>query len=170
MKFRTVKLKKYSDVQKELIASGAITPGMLLERTSTANTVKAHSVSGGNAAPKMFALEDELQGKDIDDAYANADKVQVWVPYPGDEVAAILADGENVSIGDLLESNGAGYLQKHVADVESFESNEAGSLTVYPAQIVGVALEAIDMSDSSGGESEDSGGVGYNRRIKIEIV
>jgi len=163
---RTIKVKKYSDVIEEYDAVAAITPGMLLELTS-AGKVQAHSTAGGNA-PRMIALEDELQGQGVNDAYAADDKVQCWIPYPGDQVYAILADGENVAIGDLLESNGAGMLQKHVADVESFESNEAGSITVYPEQIVGVALEAINISDSSGAES--SGDLGYDKRIIIRIV
>jgi hypothetical protein len=73
-----------------------------------------------------------------------------------------------VAIGALLESNGAGLLQAHTPDVESFESAEAGSITVLSNQIVGVALEAIDISDSSGGES--SGPLGYDKRIAIRIV
>lgn len=163
----SIRVKNYLNVQEEKVALAAITPGMLLELT-TADKVKAHATAGGNVAPRMFALEDELQGNGIDDAYAADDQVQVWIPQAGDQVYAILADGENVSIGDLVESNGAGYLQKHVADVESFESNEAGELTVYPEQIVGEAVEALDLSDSSGGES--SGALGYNKRLIIRIV
>ena len=163
----TIKLKKYLDIINEIEAAAAITPGMVLELTS-AGKVKAHSSAGGNA-PAYIALEDELQGNSIEDAYANGDKVQVWFGVPGEEALLILADGQNVAIGDLLESNGAGYLQKHVADVESFESNEAGSITVYPKQIICQALEAKNLSDSSGAESSD-GVLGYNKRIKVRIV
>lgn len=164
----TIKLKKYMDVIIEKEAAAAITPGMLLELTS-ADKVQAHSSAGQNVVPPMFALEDELQGNGIDDAYASGDPVQVWVAQRGEEVYAILADGENVSIGDPLESNGAGYLQKHVADAESWDSAApAGAITVYPSQIVGVALEALDLSGSSGEES--GGALGYNKRIKIMVV
>lgn len=168
MAYRTIKAKKYSDVIEELDASTTIIPGELLEIDSS-NEVKPHATAGGNVLPPMFALEDELQGNDVDDTFADGDKVQVWIPYRGDQVNAILADGEDVSIGDALESNGAGKLVKHVADVESFESAEPGSITVYPNQIVGVALEAKDLSDSSGGE-ESSGVIGYNTRILIRVV
>lgn len=163
---RTIKLKNYSDLNEELVAAAAITPGMLIELTS-ADTVQAHSNSGQNALI-MFACEDEGQGKSVDDNYAAADKVKVWIPGRGDQVNAILVDGQNIAIGDFLESNGDGKLKKHVADVESFESAEAGSITVYPNQIVGVALEAVDISDSSGGES--SGDLGYDKRIKVRII
>lgn len=162
---RTVKVKKYSDIIEELVAASAITPGMLLELDS-AGKVKPHSASGQNAIP-MFALENELEGEGIGDAYAADDPVQVWIATRGEKVNALLADGENVAIGDYLESNGDGYLKKHVADVESFESAEAGSITVYPQQIVAIAREAVNLSDSSGAESSAA----YDAsRIKVTIV
>ena len=119
----------------------------------------------------MFALEDELQGKGIDDPYADGDRVQCWVAVRGEEVYAILADGENVAIGDFLESNGSGELVVHVPD--SADSDDA--ITVYSNQIVGISLETIDLSGSSGAESSGWGydssvsPLGFNRRIKIRI-
>ena len=155
---KTIKLKKYSDVIEELVAAGAITPGMLLEYTS-AGKVQAHQNAGQNALP-MVALEDELQGNGIDDAYAADDPVQVWIPYRGDHAYLILKDDtEAVSEGDLLESAGGGYVQKHTAD-------SAGAVE-YPKAIVGQALEDLDLSGSSGEES--SGPLGYNKRIKVRI-
>jgi hypothetical protein len=164
----TIKLKKYLDIINEYEANATITPGMLIELMSTGK-VRAHSTSGGNAV-RMFALEDELQGNGIDDNYSAADRVQCWNAVPGEEVYAILADGETIAIGDFLESNGAGLLQKHTSDVESFESAEAGSITVYPEQIVAQALEAIDMSGSSGTESSGDLTADHNKRIKVRIV
>ena len=58
----TVKVKKYSDVIEELVAGGTITPGMLLDISAT-NTVTAAT---GTGTLPVFALEDELQGKGID--------------------------------------------------------------------------------------------------------
>jgi hypothetical protein len=174
----TIKLKKYSDVIEEYTANAVITPGMLVEVMNT-NKLRKHATAGGNAVP-MFALEDELQGKGIDDTYIAGDKVQVWIPYRGDQVNAILADGEDVVCGDFLESNGAGFLQKHVADTvdESWESADAQAantidLSVLPLQIVGVALETKSLSGSSGEGSEGEssvGTLGYNKRIIVRIV
>lgn len=171
MSYNTVKIKKYVDIVEEIEASAAITPGMLLEVDSNGK-VKPHSNAGQNALT-MFALENELEGKDLADDYANGDKVQVWIPQRGETVYAILKDGENVSIGDYVESSGDGYLQKHTADKESFESAEAGVITVYPEQIVGQVLEAKDLSQSSGLEGESSGFEmvdTYNQRILIRIA
>lgn len=165
MAYNTIKVKKYSDVVEEYTAGGAITPGMLIELNSSGEVI-AHNSAGENAL-LMFALENELEGEGVDDAYADDDKVQCWIPYRGDIVYAWLKDGENVSIGDFLESAGDGMLQKHVADVESFESAETGSITVYPNQLVGVALEAVNLSESSGAESS---GLQGDQRILVRII
>ena len=166
MGYNTIKIKKYSDVIEEYVAVAAVTPGMLIELTS-AGKVQAHSSAGGDALP-MFALENELEGEGVNDEFAADDRIQCWIPYRGDIVYAILADGENASIGSFLESNGAGLLRVLQPDTESYESNVAGSITVYPNKIVGVALEAVDISDSSGGES--SGDLGYDKRILVRII
>lgn len=155
---KTIKLKKYSDVIEEYDASATIIPGELLEM-DTNGDVKPHATAGGNIGPVMFALEDELQGDEIDDTYASGDPVQVWIPGRGDEVYAILADGQNASIGDFLESAGTGALAVHSADI-----SDAPNLT---NQIVGIALEAVDRSGSTEDSSSPLGG---DYRIKIKIV
>lgn len=137
-----------AEVIEEITATAvAIKPGYLLELAS-ATTVQAHSTAGGNVLP-MFAIEDAQQGRSIATDYAASTKIQCWIPRRGDIVYAYLADGENVSAGDFLESAGDGTLKKHVADVESFESADPGSITVLGAQIVGQAIEAVDLSTSA---------------------
>lgn len=137
---KTIKVKKYADIIEEIIATAvAITPGYLLEETS-AGLVQAHSTAGGNVLP-MFAIEDELQGKGVDDAYAVSVPIQCWIPGRGDMVYAYLKDGETVVIGDFVESAGDGTLQKHVADVSNVVN--------ITNQIVGQVVEALDLSDSA---------------------
>jgi len=152
----TIKIKKYSDVIEEYKAAGTITPGMLLQLTS-ADKVQAHANAGQNQLP-MFALEDELQGRGIDTDYTADNQVQVWVPYRGDMVYALLNDGETVVIGDYLESAGNGKLRKHVPIVDSASDVE----TIYPNAIVGQAVEAVDMSDSSAADPTG--------RIRVRII
>ncbi len=160
MSYNTIKLKKYVDIIEEFKAHETITPGMLLSLNSD-NEVQKHASAGMDVNGKMFALEDELQGHGLDDNYAAGDVVQVWCTVPGENVYAILADGENVAIGDALESNGAGYLRKHTAD--------SAGIVEYPNAIVAIALEAKDLSGSSGEETSE-GTLGYNKRIKVKIV
>jgi hypothetical protein len=150
--FKTITVKDFTECRKELKATAvAITPGMLVERTS-GNLVQAHSNAGKNATP-MFAVEDDLQGKEIGDNYAVSAQVQVNWFRTGDEVYAILNDGENVSIGDELESAGNGKLQAHGTDSAGEEHVEA---------LVCRALEAVDMSDSSAADPTG--------RILVEII
>lgn len=132
----TIKIKKYSDVIEEMKAAAAITPGFLVEE-SAAGVCRAHSTASGNAIP-MFALEDELQGKTITDAYAENDQVQVWIPGRGDMVYGLLAQGQNVTQGAFLVSNGDGHL-KSVTDSSSFGDDD-------PAKIIGVATESVNAS------------------------
>lgn len=103
----TIKLKKYSDVIEEFVAGAAITPGMLVALNAS-GAVIPHNAADGNAIP-MFALEDELQGKTIDDVYAAGDPVQVWVAGRGDIVNAIA--GTAITAGDFLVSDGTGKLK-----------------------------------------------------------
>lgn len=132
----TIKLKKYLDIIEEYDSTAvAISPGTLLELTSD-DKVQAHSTIDG-AALTMFALEDELQGNGIDDNYVASDPIQCWVAVRGEIVNALIADDEVVAIGDFLVSAGNGKLK--VAD--SDETN-----------IVGVAVEALDMTDSDDAE------------------
>lgn len=148
----TIRLKKYSDVQEEHLAGGTIYPGMLLIM-SAADTVVAHNDDAPANCYAMFAVEDALQGKGIDDPYVTGDPVQVWIPYRGDWVYAILEDGANVSVGTFLESNGAGYLQAYTQGTP-----------------VAVAMEAMDLSGSTGELDSSEGTLGTARRIKVRII
>lgn len=147
----TIKIKNYSNVIEERAAVAAITPGMLLELTS-ADKVQAHSTARGDVCPPMFALENELEGQGITDAYAADDQVQVWIPNRGDQVYALLADGETATIGEKLVSDGNGYLLCYTGDSATQE------------KIVGIALEAVDRSTSSGGDTNVTG------RIEIMVI
>jgi hypothetical protein len=136
----TIKLKNYLNVFEEFVANAGITPGHLVEVMSTGK-VRVHTTAEGNVLP-MFAIEDELQGNDIDTAYVAADQVQVWIPTRGDIVNAILADEENVAIGDFLTSAGDGTLKK-------YDPAASAAVIENPALIVGVAVSALNLSSSS---------------------
>lgn len=171
--YNTIVLKQgqAQRVQWEKLANAAdIYPGMLLELMST-DKVKPHANAAQDVAIPVVALEDALQGNGINDLYASGAIVTCWIPQRGDEAWMVLADGENVAIGDELESNGAGYLQKYVADIDAAHSDSEAdaATTIYTRPVVAMALEALDLSDSSGGE-ESSDPFGYNHRIKVVIV
>jgi len=149
---QTIKLKKYFDVVNEYDAGVAITPGMLL--TLAADGDVDLNATAGLACEKLFAMEDELLGRTIDTDYAIGDPVQCWTALPGEEVLAWLANGEDVSIGAKLVSNGDGQLKAMTAD--------DSSTIVTEETPIAIALEAIDMSGSSG--------VDPTGRIKVRII
>lgn len=125
-------------IRKEGEASAAITPGDLVEFGGAAD-MRVHATIGG-AARRAFALENDLIGKGITDAYAAGEMVQYGVCVPGAEVYARLAAGETCSKGDALESAGDGRL--------------VVSSTAVAGSIVGWALEAITVAGS---------------RVKVEV-
>lgn len=149
MAIKTIVVKG-EGIRFEALANAGITPGHLVEIMSTGK-MRVHATAGGNAE-KAFAVEDDIQGNNIDHAYSADDLVQYEIFRPGDVVLAMLANGQNVAIGDKLESSGTGTLTKYAAD----------SQDPYEDTIVGVAMEAVNMSDSS--LADPSG------RIKVRIV
>lgn len=114
-----------------------IYPGHLI-KVNTSNNVIRHDVPEGRNE-RMFAMEDQHQGKTIDDVYANGDLVACILPNIGSQVIAWLADNEVVNIGDHLVSAGDGTLR--------LEDAGSGSDNTY---IVGVAMESVDnLNDST---------------------
>ena len=169
---KTIIARCFTPIEDEYTAGGTITPGMLLEVNSSGNVI-AHNSAGQNHERK-FALEDINQGRGVNDDYDATiqTKVRVGTFRAGDRVWAILADGSAYTKGMFLESAGDGTLQPHVADADvAHDSDGADPLTTsYTQQIVGRVCEDLDLSSSSGAESQDSSGTGYNKRVRIEII
>ncbi|KKN41994.1 hypothetical protein LCGC14_0717540 [marine sediment metagenome] len=155
-------LVKGNNPVDEAIASGVVTPGNLIERIST-GAVRRHATAGGNVAA-LVAKEDDLQGNGITDNYADEERVFFYAPQPGDVLNMLLKNGETAVIGSFLESDGAGKLQVHVPDQADVGLDSASdTTTLYSAQIKFQAIEAVDMSGSSGADPNDG-------RILVEVV
>ena len=136
--------------RKEGIASEAITPGHLVEFGGS-NDLQKHSTAAGNAR-KAFAVENDLIGDGINDAYATGEQVQYNVFQSGDEVYALVADGATaITKGAGVESAGDGTV-RILATAAATEESERDS-------VVGYALEAVD--NSGGGSAV---------RIRIEVA
>ena len=128
-------------IRKERVAGDIITPGMLVEVTTT-DTVVTHVGAGLNAT-KAFAVENEVIGGDIDTDYPIGDNVLYNIMEPGAEINALIT-GTTV-IGGYLESDGAGNLRPLTTDVATDDTQRAS--------VVAIALQAIT-----------------NGRCKVEIV
>ncbi len=116
-------------------AEAGIYPGHLIKLNEGGNVIN-HDLEG-DRHERMFAQEDALQGKTVDDVYANEALVGAIILPAGSECYAMLDDGEDVVIGDYLVSAGDGTLMKQYAD--------SGMVDVF---VVGVALETLDLTGS----------------------
>lgn len=129
---------KHSFVYEEYRADEAdIQPGMLIKLNSSGNVIK-HDVENGRAEV-MFAQEDALQGRNVDQLYALDSVVGCILPNLGSQVYARLENDQVVAIGDWLVSRGNGLL-KNIGSLDS------GDIDVFT---VGVAMEAKDLTDSA---------------------
>ena len=136
--------------RKEGIASEAITPGHLVEFGGS-NDLQKHGTAAGNAR-KAFAVENDLIGDGINDAYATGEQVQYNVFQSGDEVYALVADGATaITKGAGVESAGDGTVR--------ITSTSSATSDLERDGIVGYALEAVD--NSGGGSAV---------RIRIEVA
>jgi hypothetical protein len=124
---RTILLKGDPE-RMERVAGGTITPGALVKLNSS-NQLVVHSTAGGNTNT-IFALENELFGKGIDDNYSANDYVQAG-EFDGDDhvLAYVAASAAAIVIGDQVESAGDG----------SVRIRSSGTT-------IGTALEAVDNS------------------------
>lgn len=135
----TILLDGEGFIREEAVGSGTIKPGMLLEKTS-AGLVKAHATEGGRGLVQI-AIEDSLQGDTVDDSYADGALVQYAILRPGTRFMGMLLDAQNIAIGDLLVSDGAGRFEK--AATASSDGD-----TDMMQRIMAEALEAEDLTVS----------------------
>ena len=101
---QTIKLKKYVDIINEYVAGGAVKPGHVVVLGS------GGTVAVGAAKTPLIALEDELQGRAITDAFASGEPIQCWTPVRGEEGLCILSTSQTIAIGAVLEANASGEL------------------------------------------------------------
>ncbi len=143
-------------IRKEAVAGGAIVPGMLLNLNSSSQLI-AHATAKGPAAP-LFAVENDIVGKGIDDAYATNDYVQAEYLHSGCQVYGLVAaSAAAIVVGDLLESDGTGCFRKRTAESQlttgDYTFTSAGSA-------IAQAISAVD----------NSGNASSRARIKVVIL
>ncbi len=126
-------------VHEENVANSAlIYPGFLIERDAN-DEVAPHDVFGG-VTEAMFAEEDALQGRGISTIYDDDSIVSSILPGKGSCIRAMIKDGEDISIGDALISNGDGTLVSTTLE-------ESGDLITQ--HIIAFACEALDLTGSA---------------------
>ena len=117
-------LLKGRGIRKEGVAGGTITPGHLLTINSS-DALVVHATALG-AAAALFAVENDIVGKTIDDNYVVNDYVQAEYLGSGCEVLGVVAAAAPaIVIGDLLESAGNGTLRKRTTGIAVAQAIQA---------------------------------------------
>ena len=106
---RVIKLLGEPIQNEDAKAAEAITPGHLMAQNASGDWIKHASAS--TKTPAIFALEREEMGADIDDAYAIGDTVKAGHFHAGTRVNALIASGQDLDVGELLDSAGNGTLK-----------------------------------------------------------
>lgn len=118
------------------VASAAITPGYLVEAHASGGDLKWRPhASATEQVSIAVALNQPELNKGIDDAYAAGDLVKVGWLAPGSVFYGVIPSGQDIAVGDFLQSNGNGKLKEATAttaaaNVAKFQSLDApGSVT-----------------------------------------
>lgn len=123
----------------EALAAETLTPGNLVNFASTGKLTHFANTARWQG---MLVVESEYAAESasvsaIDDTYAADERTFYVIPQRGDEAYLIVADGEDIAVGDLLvPGNDTGTLVER--------TTEALEL------VVAVALEAVAPSGSTG--------------------
>ncbi len=96
----------------DLAASEAITPGHLVERFNSSGTIRwrKHSTAAGDGGA-LVATDQAMLNKGVDDAYALNDLVEVSALHKGATAWMLIASGQNIAAGNLMESAGNGTIR-----------------------------------------------------------
>jgi hypothetical protein len=138
-KNRSVTLKGCPQVTEEYTASATVKPGYLVDGFDTV----AHQGTAAADTPRRFALERDELGAGVDNTYqgsgtpsayyASGDVVKVGSFAPGMRVLAFVASGQDISVGEFLESAGDGTLRTLAAGKALAVALEAHSPNVVAA-------------------------------------
>ncbi len=125
----TILLKGHLSVYyDEAPCATIVSPGMLLDQNAS-NAIVPHGTANVAAAP-MVAIEDALQGKAIEDAYAVNDPVRFQYLQQGNWFQGVLTAGQNVIVGDKVSSGGNGkFIKTTGANIPIARVMEAKDLT-----------------------------------------
>lgn len=125
-----------------IVTVSAITPGMLIKRTSaagvgTVSNVAVHSTAGG-AGEVAIAIENSIYGKLISDTYAVGTRCRFVMPETGDWCyLAVAAGAAAIAYNDPLGSAGDGTFKKATSTdkvffmAEEAKDNSAGGSLVW---------------------------------------
>lgn len=103
-------------ITDDLAASAAISYGYLIERHSDSGVLKwKANASATNQVEMAVALDEPELNQGLSGAYAAGDLVKAWHLQVGDVFYGVIPSGQDIAIGDLLQSNGDGKMKEATA-------------------------------------------------------
>lgn len=103
-------------VVNDYTASVPITPGMQIETFNDSGVLKWRPQdAAADVQSRFFALEEMEWGKGVDDDYGVGDLVKAGHVHPGGTVWGLVPSGQDITIGDYLQSNGDGTFKEATA-------------------------------------------------------
>src|SRR5688572_7774846 len=131
----------------DYVAIETITPGMLLELHDDSGVAKWGVHDGAaDMVGAIVAIEQIELNKGVDDNYAAGDLVKAGALRRGCFFWGIIPSGQNISVAQLLQSNGDGKLKDATADTAAANVGRFRAL------------------ESSGGE------VTVDTRLRVEVL
>lgn len=128
MNHRVIKLLGEPTQNEDHACDEVLLPGQLLER-NTDGTVGKQSTAAANV-PLLICLEREEMGQGVDGEYAIGDKVKIGFFGAGTVFSGYIASGQNLTIGQKVEANGAGGFRALAAGTPLAVAREAtGAVT-----------------------------------------
>lgn len=126
-------------VVNDLAASEAITPGHLIEKFNNAGVwrVKKHSLTSKEG--NLYATDQNMVNKGVDDAYAAGDLVEAVAGAAGCTIWALIASGQTIVFGNALESAGDGTLKVYSSGIKianALESKTATATTRLRVEVI----------------------------------
>ena len=112
-------------VDNTLASTEAITPGMLIERTTLG--WRKHTTAGG--ATNAVALDHPMANKGVDDDYASGDLVEACLAAGGTAIWGLIASGQALAKGVSVESAGNGTVRALASGVALYKTLEAKTVT-----------------------------------------
>lgn len=92
---------KAEQVREFIVATAAVTPGMIIEPSSATagkpNTVVAMPIS------RIIAVNHEVEGETVDESYAVGERIKGVIVEPGEEVRLRLKSGDTSAVNGSLK-------------------------------------------------------------------
>lgn len=115
----------------DVLVKGTPTPGMIAQRVNDSDVMKwqAHASADAVVQTAVFLEQIELN-LGVDDAYEDGNKCKVGILKPGDVFWGLIPSGQDISFGEILQSNGDGKLKTHGSGYGRFVSlDNPGAVT-----------------------------------------